>query len=104
MSKQYSIASFPFVLAMLFFLITSCQFSKGVKKDLNTGLSASYNGLTIDDIFLADENGNKLSQNKVKLGAKVQVVATGVDYLLRRTAKYSPDAKLFSPITQKRNY
>jgi len=94
MSKQYSIASFPLVLAMLFFLITSCQFSKGVKKDLNTGLSASYNGLTIDDIFLADENGNKLSQNKVKLGAKIQVVATGVDYFTEKDGKVFPGCQI----------
>jgi len=42
------------LLKILFasFLFSSCNFSKGVKKDLSTGLSASYNGLSIEDIYL----------------------------------------------------
>jgi hypothetical protein len=87
-------ARFSFLLFATLFLLSSCQFSKGVKKDLNTGLSASYNGLAIDDIFLADESGNRLTQNKVTLGAKVQVVATGVDYFTEKEGKVFPGCQI----------
>jgi hypothetical protein len=75
-------------------IISSCQFSKGVKKDLNTGLSASYNGLAIDDIFLADDSGNRLSKNEIKLGAKVWVVASGVDYFTEKEGKVFPGCQI----------
>ena len=94
MNMKYAGSKFSLLLCALFFLMSSCQFSKGVKKDLNTGLSASYNGLNIDDIYLADENGNKLSQNKVKLGSKVQVVATGVDYFTEKDGKVFPGCEI----------
>ena len=81
-------------LLCLLFVITSCQFSKGVKKDLNTGLSANYNGFAIDDIYLADENGNRLSNNKITLGSKVLVVATGVDYFSEKDGKVFPGCRI----------
>lgn len=72
-------------------LITiSCQFSKGVKKDLNTGLSASYNGFALDDIYLADENKNRLSSNKIQIGTKMLIVATGVNYFEEKDGKVFP--------------
>jgi hypothetical protein len=91
---QYGKTKFSFLLFVLCFFITSCQFSKGVKKDLNTGLSSSYNGLSVDDIFLADESGNRLSHNKIKLGAKVLMVATGVDYFTEKEGKVFPGCQI----------
>jgi hypothetical protein len=91
---QYFKSNFSFLLFAFCFLITSCQFSKGVKKDLKTGLSTSYNGLAIDDIYLADESGNRLSQNKIELGAKVLVVATGVDYFTEKGGKVFPGCQI----------
>ena len=78
---------FSFLLLFLSLVISSCQFSKGVKKDLNTGLSASYNGFALDDVYLADENGNRLSNNKITLGSKVLILATGVDYFSEKEGK-----------------
>lgn len=65
---------------ILLFIFASCNFSKGVKKDLNTGLTTSYNGFAVDDVFLTqgEEGGTKLSSNKVALGARINVMATGV--------------------------
>ena len=84
-----------FVLQLaIIFILSACQFSKGVKKDLNTGLSASYNGLAIDDIFLADESGNRLKQNKVKMGEKVFVIATGVDHFTEKEGKVFPGCQI----------
>jgi len=83
-----------FVLIVLIFAISSCQFSKGVKKDLKTGLSASYNGFALDDIYLADETGKRLNNNEIKLGAKVLVVASGVDYFSVKEGKVYPGCQI----------
>lgn len=63
-------------------LLTACNgssFSKGVKKDITTGLSSSYNGLSVTDIYLTDDKGNKMSDNHVTLGNALLVVASGVE-------------------------
>lgn len=57
----------------------SGNFSKGIKKDLATGLTASYNGFTLSEIHLVVD-GQRANTNKVVLGKKVIVVASGVDY------------------------
>jgi hypothetical protein len=49
------------LLLSLLFTITSCQFSRGAKQDMNTGLSPSYNGFAPEDIYLADARGNKIT-------------------------------------------
>jgi len=94
MKMQHAATRFSFLLFAIFFILTSCQFSKGVKKDLNTGLSASYNGLTIDDIFLTDEGGKRLSNNKIKLGEKVLMVVNGVDYFTEQGGKVFPGCQI----------
>ncbi|OQY96878.1 MAG: hypothetical protein B6D37_01020 [Sphingobacteriales bacterium UTBCD1] len=66
------------ILLISLCMFSSCHFSKGVKKDLNTGLSATYNGFEVDDIYLSDGNGTRLSNNKVTLGIPVKIVASGV--------------------------
>ena len=91
---QYSKTKFSILLFALCFIIISCQFSKGVKKDLNTGLSASYNGLTIDDIFLTDASGKRLNDNKIKLGDKVLMVVSGVDYFTEQEGKVFPGCQI----------
>ena len=83
-----------FLLINTLFVLSSCQFSKGVKKDLNTGLSTSYNGFALDDIYLANETGNRLSSNKITLGSKVLVVATGVDYFSEKEGKVFPGCSI----------
>jgi hypothetical protein len=75
-------------------LISSCQFSKGVKKDLNTGLSTSYNGFTLDDIYLADESGKRLNDNTIPMGSKVLLIATGVDYFSEKEGKVFPGCSI----------
>ena len=85
---------FKFLLISSLFVLSSCQFSKGVKKDLTTGLSASYNGFAIDDIYLADENGNRLNNNKITLGSKVLVQATGVDHFSEKEGRVFPGCRI----------
>lgn len=85
---------FSFLFLSLSLLISSCQFSKGVKKDLNTGLSTSYNGFTLKDIYLADENGKRLNDNIIPMGSKVLVIATGVDYFSEKERKVFPGCSI----------
>lgn len=71
-------------------LLYSCQFSKGVKKDLSTGLTASYNGFSVDDVFLSDVDKNRLNTNKVSLGSTVLIVATGVKNYVQKNGRVFP--------------
>ena len=75
---------------IVFTLLVACNFSKGVKKDLTTGLSASYNGFAISDIFLTDESDSRLSNNKVPVGAVVKIVADGVENYTVKDGKVYP--------------
>ena len=90
MNKMITVTKHPLILFAFLSLITSCQFSKGVKKDLKTGLSASYNGFAIDDIFLADGDKSRLGNNKISLGTKLLVIATGVDYYAEKNGRVFP--------------
>ena len=84
--------SIPVVLTLLFGM--SCNFSQGVKKDLNTGLTTNYKGFRIDDCFLADEAGNKLSSNKVDMGTTLFIVATGVSNYKEKNGRVYPGCKV----------
>lgn len=64
------------LIAALF--LGGCEFSVGAKKDLNTGLSARYNGLSAENIFLAGADDSPLSTSDVVLGSQVKIIADGV--------------------------
>jgi hypothetical protein len=83
-----------FIFSIVLIALASCNFSKGVKKDLSTGLSASYNGLAMDDIYLTDSAGNRLNNNRISLGNKIAIVATGVDYFETKDGKVFPGCRM----------
>jgi hypothetical protein len=84
-----------FIVCTIFLLgIISCNFSKGVKKDLSTGLAASYNGFTMDDIYLTNADGTRLNNNKIVMGSKIAIVATGVDYFETKDGKAFPGCRI----------
>lgn len=83
-----------FFFAISATLLFSCNYSKGVKKDLSTGLSASYNGFGIDDIYLTDAAGNRLSNNKIAMGSKIAIFATGVDHFSVKEGKVFPGCRI----------
>lgn len=68
----------------------SCNYSKGIKKDLATGLTGSYNGFSIDDLYLTDANGNRLASNKISLGTPLAVLVTGVENFEEKNGKVFP--------------
>ncbi len=77
-------------------LLTACGdgfsvgFSKGIKADAKTGLTASYNGFALDDIYLTDEKENRLPDNEIVLGSKLAIVATGVNNFVEKNGKVFP--------------
>lgn len=73
-------------------LIAACSgsFSKGIKKDLSTGLTTSYSGLAIEDAYLTDAGSNRLSDPAIVLGSKFAVVATGVDLFKEKEGRVFP--------------
>jgi hypothetical protein len=77
-------------LLLIALMFTACKFSKGFKKDLSTGLSASYNGFSIKDAFLTGSNDEKLTSNTVPLGEKISIVVTGVDNYYIEKGKVFP--------------
>jgi hypothetical protein len=84
--NRLPIIQFTFYSLLLF----SCQYSQGVKKDLATGLTASYNGFSIDDIYLSDAEGTRVNNNKFPMGSKVFVTATGVEFFKVNNGRVYP--------------
>lgn len=80
------------LLTAICLTLYSCSggFSKGVKKDMLTGLSASYNGFALEDIYLTDTKGSRLSDNKITMGSPLAVVATGVDHFVEMNGRVYP--------------
>lgn len=85
---------FSFFAILVWLCYYSCQYSKGVHKDVATGLIAIYNGLATDAVYLADANGNKKTSNKVIWGDAVKVVATDVDFWQETAGKVYPACSL----------
>ena len=79
----------PSLFIILFYCSCSGGFSKGIKKDLSTGLTASYNGFSLEDIYLAS-NDSRLSNNTVTLGDKVSIMASGVENFKEKDGKVFP--------------
>lgn len=83
------------------FIIATCialfacsgGFSKGVRKDLATGMNTSYNGLTLNDIYLVMDSA-KVKSNKIPLGKKLIVEAQGVDFFTVEGGKVFPGCSI----------
>jgi hypothetical protein len=82
-----------FYAASAILLCCSCNFSKGVKKDLSTGLSTSWNGFAVDDVYLTIDE-NKLGSNKVALGKEINIVANGVENYEEKDGKVFPGCSI----------
>lgn len=87
-----SIISFSLFISAFFF--TGCEFSAGVKKDFNTGLSSSYKGLGAGNIFLAKADDSPLENNEVVLGSKVKIVADEVTNFKEINGKVYPGCSI----------
>lgn len=83
-----------FPLIFLVALATSCDFSKGVKKDLATGLSVSYNGFRIDEIYLVGPDNKAVSTNEVPMNSQVSIVVQGIENYEMKDGKAFPGLML----------
>lgn len=83
-------------IAVTFALVflSSCNFSSGVKKDMNTGLTTAYKGFRIDDSYLVDEADNKINSNKIELGKTIYIVASGVSNYKVKDGKVYPGCQV----------
>lgn len=78
----------------VFLLLASCSFSKGVKKDLVTGLSSSYNGFAIESISVVDADNKSLSRNEVAMDSKFSIVVEGIENYELKNEKAFPGLSL----------
>jgi predicted small secreted protein len=88
--KSYSLPLLLSVAILCCIILPGCNFSRGVKTDLTTGLKLSYKGFRIQDAILVDASGNKVSSNKVQLNTKVAIAAIGVENYGLKDGKAHP--------------
>lgn len=92
--KNYVFCAFLFFLVMCLISCNGCHFSKGFKEDLSTHLSMKYNGLSVSDVYLADDSDRRLADNHVRLGQHYNIVATSVDGFALMDGKAYPGVEL----------
>lgn len=59
-------------------LVTSCNFSAGVKKDFGTGLSYEYNGFNVEEVAFVNSSNERAANNEVSLNTQVAIIAEGL--------------------------
>ena len=89
MTKQYIIT-----LLLGCIIFAGCNFSKGAKKDLSTGLSFNYNGFSVQDVLLVNAANQRMSDNKVQLNSPIAIVAVGVNNYGLKDGKVFPGMQL----------
>lgn len=75
-------------------VFAGCNFSKGTKKDLMTGLSFSYNGFIVKDVLLVDPADKRMTDNKVQLNTRIAIVALGINNYGIKDGKVFPGMML----------
>lgn len=89
MKKTLLILGFAFMA-----VLSACQFSVGTKKDLKTGLAISYNGFSVEDVFLTNGVRSRLSTNKIPIDSTFSIIATGVGNYKLKDGKAYPGCEL----------
>lgn len=56
----------------------ACSFSAGTKTDLKTGLTYSYHGLSLDEVYFVGPENIPLNSNEVEYGSMIALVAQGI--------------------------
>ncbi|MDP9078670.1 MAG: hypothetical protein M3O71_14660 [Bacteroidota bacterium] len=85
----------PIIILILSCIIfAGCNFSKGAKKDLRTGLSFSYNGFIVQDVLLIDPANKRMTDNKVQLNTRIAIVALGINNYELKDGKAFPGMML----------
>jgi hypothetical protein len=74
-------------------LISGCQFSKSVKKDMLSGLTTTGNGLSCDDVYLS-LNDKRTEKNSFIYGQKIWVVFNDIKGFRAESSKTFPDMNI----------
>lgn len=82
-----------FLLAAVTCLLSACNFSAGVRKDLVTGLSVSHNGLSCDN-FALQRNGQPLKDQDIRFGEDVVLLLEGVHGFTEKDGLIYPGMQL----------
>lgn len=77
-----------FMLLIGCVLLAAC--SKGIKKDLTTGLTTSYNGFAVEEILLVDSADQTLTSTQVPLDSRFSIVMQGIANYELKDAKAFP--------------
>ena len=81
-------------LIAMVFILSACSFSKGVKKDLSTGLSYNYNGFGVENVLLVDPNNEAMHNNKVQLNTVTNMIVVGLTNYGLKDGKVFPGMKI----------
>ncbi|MFM8911835.1 MAG: hypothetical protein ACKOE6_02800 [Flammeovirgaceae bacterium] len=73
-------------------LLAAC--SKGIKKDLTTGLTTRYNGFAVEEIILVDSADQTLSSTQVPLDSRFSIVMQGIANYQEKEGKVFPGLSL----------
>ncbi|MCK6618529.1 MAG: hypothetical protein L6Q51_12885 [Cyclobacteriaceae bacterium] len=83
------------LLILTVWLLTACSFSAGTKKDLATGLSYSYNGFTVSEVYFVDAENIPKGTNEVDLNSEVALVVQGIENYTLVDEKAYPGMSLY---------
>jgi hypothetical protein len=84
----------PLIYFSVLLILTACSFSKGVKKDLTTGVSTYYNGFAVEAISVVDASDKALTSNEVALDSKLSIVFEGIGNYTLKNEKAFPGLSL----------
>ena len=76
-------------LILILMVLTGCQFSRSVKKDLVSGLTSTGNGLTCGEVYLT-VNNEKIARNSFSYGEMVYLVFNDVKGFKQENGKSFP--------------
>lgn len=76
-------------------LLVACNFSTGIKKDLSTGLSYSYNGFAVSEVYFVDSDNIPKGTNEVELNSNVALVVQGIENYTMVDEKAYPGMSLY---------
>jgi predicted small secreted protein len=84
----------PLIVLLNCLIFSRCNYSKGIKKDLRTGLSFSYNGFIVQNVLLIDPANKRMTDNKVNLNTRIAIAAVGLNNYGLKDGKVFPGMML----------
>jgi hypothetical protein len=80
------------LIPILVFVLFAC--SKGIKKDLTTGLTTRYNGFAVEEILLVDSADQTLTSTQIPLDSRFSIVMQGITNYQSKGDKVFPGLSL----------